>query len=242
VETPLRDASWSEINGVRDRLMARAAPSVASAAQGFVEDFVQTFPSVALARLFVVVPLAKLPAVEQALAIRLAAGHPRLSAATLVLSLLGSAGSELAWNDRSRSTGHLAIPLLDRAFVQGAPMIAKLLADLDVNHASLDDGGPIVTRAMLGGLNKTFFVPDARETRDASARHVIAAQDFVERYGIRSVFGMGGAYVGGTLAISIAFTSELLDSTVVARFPSLIGNFKMATASQCEAGRIYSGA
>jgi hypothetical protein len=81
-----------------------------------------------------------------------------------------------------------------------------------------------VTRDMLGGINKTFFVPDARETRDGSARHVIAAQDFVERYGIRSVFGMGGAYFDGTLAATIAFTSETMDAPTTARFPSLIGN------------------
>jgi hypothetical protein len=238
--TPLHNASWEDINGVRDRLMARTASSVEKAAQSFVEDLVQTFPSIVLARLFLVIPLAQVPLAEQARAQSVAAGDPRLTAKTRVLSLLGTAGLEPAWCDRARSVGHLAIPLLSRKFVLGAPMIAKLLADLDVNLSSLDEGGAFVTREMLGGINKTFFVPDARETRDGSARHVIAAQDFVERYGVRSVFGMGGAYFDGTLAVTIAFASEALDAYSVGRFPSLIGNFKIATADLCQAGRIYA--
>jgi hypothetical protein len=92
---------------------------------------------------------------------------------------------------------------------------------------------------MLGGLNKTFFVPDAREALDARARHVIGAQDFVERYDIRSVFGMGGASVNGVLAIAIAFTTESLDEPTVNRFPSLIGSFKIATTSLCQSGLLY---
>jgi hypothetical protein len=235
----IKDASWDDINGVRDRMMARTAATVSAAAQSFVEDLVQTFPTVVLARLFVVVPFASLPAAEQPRATAVAAGHPKLAAATRVLSLLGTAGAEPAWCDRARSVGHLAIPLLDQKFVQNIPMVAKLLADLDVDLAALDDGRPLVTRALLGGINRTFFVPDARETRDGAARHVIASQEFVERHGIRSVFGMGGAYVAGALAIVIAFTSELLDSVAVGRFPSLVGNFKMATSAQFDAGRIY---
>ena len=234
------DAGWDDINGVRDRLMARAASSVEHAAQSFVEDLAQTFPSIVLARLFLVVRLRQLPSVDQARAESIAAGDPRLTGATRVLSLLGTAGSEPAWCDRTRSVSHLAIPLLSQKFVHGAPMLAKLLADLDVNLASLDDGGAFVTRDMLGGLNKSFFVPDARETRDGSARHIIAAQDFVERHGIRSVFGMGGAYFDGTLAVAIAFTSGTLDAATAGRFPSLIGNFKMASADHCQAGRIYA--
>jgi hypothetical protein len=239
VGVPLRSATWDDVNAVRDRLMARAAASVEQAAQGFVEDFVQTFPSVVLARLFLVVPFDQVPVPEQEQALRLAAGHPGLTAATQTLSLLGTAGTEPAWCVRARSAEHLCIPLLNRSFVQSAPMVAKLLADLEVNLASLDDGGPLVTRAMLGGINKTFFVPDARDTYDGEKRPIIAARDFVERYAVRSVFGMGGAYVNGTLAVAIVFTSELLDAATVGRFPSLIGNFKMATADHCQARRIY---
>jgi two-component system NtrC family sensor kinase len=238
--TLLRDATWAEVNAVRDRVMTRNAESVESAAQGFVEDLVQSFSSIVLARIFLVLPLSQLPSAEQAYATRVAERHHGLTASTKVLGLLGTAGEESAWCDRSRSAGHLAIPLLDRTFVQGAPMIAKLLADLEVNLSSLDVGGPLVTRAMLGGLNKAFFVADALAAHDRSERLIIGAQDFVLRYGVRSVFGMGGAYVNGVLAIAIAFTSELLDEPTVNRFPSLIGNFKMATWPLCESGRIYS--
>jgi hypothetical protein len=199
----IAEASWSEINALRDRLGARKATSLEHAAQGFVEDLARTLPTVVLARVF-----------------------------------LGTAGVEPAWCDRRLSTGHRAIPLLNRTFVQNAPMIAKLLADLEVDLAGLDNGSPIVTRRMLGGLNNMFFVPDA-QAPERDGRHVIAARDFVRVRGIRTVFGMGGAYVDGTLVVAIAFTTELVDRAAVDRFPSLIGNFKMATTSLLAADRIY---
>jgi hypothetical protein len=236
----LGDATWDEINALRDRLMARRCASVEQAAQAFVADLVESYPSIVLARLFLVLPFEGLPSTERAVASRVAAGHPSLKPRTPILSLFGTAGSEPAWRDRRRSVGHRAIPLINRTFVQDAPMIAKLLADLEVDLAALDDGSAIATRHMLGGVNLAFFVADAVAALDRGARHVIPARDFVERYGVRTVFGMGGAYVDGTLAIAIAFTSELLDRPTVDRFPSLIGNFKLATSAQRREDRLYA--
>jgi hypothetical protein len=234
----IAEASWGEINALRDRLMAHKASSLEGAAQGFAEDLARTFPTVVLARVFVTRPLDRLPPDERACAATAAAGDAALRPHTRILSLLGTAGVEPSWRDRRLSTGHRAIPLLNRRFVQNAPMIAKLLADLEVDLAGLDDGSPIVTRRMLGGLNNMFFVHDA-QAAERDGRHVIAAQDFVKLRGVRTVFGMGGAYVDGTLVIAITFTTELIDRAAVDRFPSLIGNFKMATASLLAADRIY---
>jgi hypothetical protein len=234
------EASWEVIEGLRAKVAAFGhAPSLADAASGFTQLFRSNFESVVLARAFVVLPYSQLPSKEQKLVTRDASIQSRLRPDTPVLSLLASHGKEPAWNGREGSQGHRAIPLLDSASVSEAPMIAKLLADLEVDLKALDDGRPIATRQMLGGRNGTFYVPDAVNARDQRGRHIIPARDFTEQYGIRTVFGMGGAYMDGTLTVAILFCSEALDRMVVDRFPSFISSFKMATAPLVRQGNVF---
>jgi hypothetical protein len=119
-------------------------------------------------------------------------------------------------------------------------MIAKLLADLEVDLVGLDDGRPIVTRRMLGGNNGTFYVRDAQDARDERGRSIIADQEFARQHDVHTVFGMGGAYLDGTLALAVVFSSETLERGIVDRYPSFISTFKMATAALLTAGRIYA--
>jgi hypothetical protein len=153
--------------------------------------------------------------------------------------LLGTSGREPAWNDRTQSRGHRVIPLIDRAFVSGAPMLAKLLADLEIDLRPLDAGQPIDVRRMLGSQNGMFYVPDAKTATDG-ARMIIAERDFVSRYDVHTVFGMGGAYNEAVLAIAIVFTTESIERLVADRYPSLISNFKMATASLVARGELFA--
>lgn len=215
---------------------------LAGAAQGFVDAFCARCPSVVLARLFLVLPFDELPEPDRDFARRFANGDARLKPSTRVLSLLGSAGHEPAYGGRHNSQGHLAIPLLDRQFVKGIPMITKLLADLEVDLQALDDGRPIATRRMLGGQNSTFYVSEAGSARDGEGRAIIPARDFVDAHRVATVFGMGGAYVDGTLAVSILFTQEALDRSVADRFASFISTFKMATSSLLQNKAIYAAA
>jgi hypothetical protein len=235
----LIESSWADVEALRTGAMERHPPTVQQAAQLFVEDFGRSFRSVVLGRLFLVLPFERLPPAEAARAT--AALHGAAPGrAFQVLSLLGTWGRQAAWCDRRASRGHLAVPLLDQAHVQEVPMIAKLLSDLQVDFAGLDDGRPIASQRMLGGLNGKFFVSDALTAIDSRGRFVIPARDFVTTYGVRTVFGMGGAYVDGTLAVCVFFTDELVDSVVVDRFPSLISNFKMGTAPLLAQGHIYA--
>jgi len=228
----LGDVSWDEIAVLRDRIGKLPTATVAAAAQGFASLLVDTFATIALARLFLVVPCRQLPAAERALV------APELSPATPTLALLGTAGREAAWNDRTRSVGHRAIPLVDRETVHGAPMIAKLLGDLEVNLASLAGGGPIATRLMIGGRNGMFYVPEARTTRDELGRPIIDPA-FASQHAIESVFGMGGAYLDGTLAIAILFCTEHVDRGLADRYSSFIGAFKIATMTAQRDGAIF---
>jgi len=174
------DATLEHVAGLRDRMAARDDKgSVRSSAQGFARDLADTFSGVVLARLFLVLPFSQLPEGDRTFARGIVGGDARLQATTNVLSLVGTYGRDPTWCDRAGSRGHLAIPLIDRAFVSNIPMVAKLLADLEVDLAGLDDGKPIATRRMLGGRNAAFYVPDAQDAVDAQGRSIIPARDFV---------------------------------------------------------------
>jgi hypothetical protein len=240
-------ASWSEINAFRERVASDAGSAewLTDAAQSFSAALLTEFPSVVLARVFVVVPFDRLPAVDAEVAQSFA---EKVNAAQLlvpttpVLSLLGTSGVAESWNDRRFSSGHLAIPLLSRELVEGAPMLAQLLSDLKLDLACLDDARPIDSKRMMGGTNQRFYVQSANTALDARGRFIIPARDFVAKYQVETVFGMAGAYVQGTIVAAIVFTTERLESQVIDRYPSIIGNFRMATTTAVLARRLYAPA
>jgi hypothetical protein len=239
----LAETSWEEVEALRGQVtLLGQSTSIQAAGQRLAEIFARRFSSIVLARMFAVLPLSSLPEREQTRGRQAVSDDPRLAPETRVLSLLGTAGHDKTWNDRARSKGHLAVPLLDRAFVEGAPMIAKLLVDLGVDLGAIDTRLPIASRRMLGGNNGTFFVADAQSAVDSRGRRVIGAEDFVSRYAIRTVFGMGGAYLDGAIVVAIFFTNEVVDRLIVDRLPSLISNFKMATSKLAAEGRFFEPA
>ena len=239
-----RSLSFDDVERLRGEIerAAGAAATVEAAAGNLARVLATASASCVLARVFCVVPFAKLPSAERDWAAALARGTGRtapLVEATPVLTLLGTSGLEPAWTDRLRSAGHRAIPLIDRQFVESAPMIGALLTSLRLDLGQRQDGA-VELRTVAGGLNARFLVEDATTSIDAAGRHIIGARAFVEDYGLRSVFGMGGSYVGGELAIAILFTRETLHGPDVDRFTSLISTFKMATSAQLAAGKLFT--
>ena len=243
----LQDASWDEIHAFLGSIETAIAgePTLCSAAQKFVTSFVASFPSVVLARMFAVVPFKLLPEADAAAARKFAKNVDAVSLllpTTPVLSLLGSSGIAPEWNERSRSNGHLAIPLLSRALVDGIPMIAQLLADVGADLSWLDDARGIDSRRMLGSSNQCFYVAQASTSRDSRGRLIIPSQTFVAEFRIETVFGMAGSYVDGTMLAAIFFSTEVVQRAAIDRFPTLIANFKMATTALALQGRIYAAA
>lgn len=237
-------ASWETIEALRERLghSLPLEPTLVAASQAFVHELVATFPTIVLARVFVVTHMSTLPGPERDIATdtaRTLALGDALSESTPILALLGSAGQESSWNSRETSYGHRSVPLAG-TLVESTPMIAALLSSLDVDLGAFRADPGVQIRAMTGNLNKRFFVPDARTATDAQGRHIIAAQDFVARYGVRTVFGMGGGFVNGMLTVVMLFTSELLQAGEVDRLASFIGTFKMGTSTLAQRGAIFS--
>jgi len=215
---------------------------VQEACQGVMQGVVAHFSdALQLGRTYMTVPWRNLPEADRlfarTVAGNVAAGH-LLRDDTQVLSLLGTAGAEPAWRDRYSSRNHLAIPLLSPEFVADIPMVSGLIDQLGSSvrwYKQLSQPG----RDSFGVFTGTFFVDDARTGRDNSGRLLIPAQEFVEQYGIRSVFGVGGQFQSsGMVLVCIFFSSVSLDQTPswLLRLPVMIATLTQSLVSD---GRIY---
>ncbi|MEA2753229.1 MAG: hypothetical protein QOI41_7372 [Myxococcales bacterium] len=235
--------SWT---AVLDDLRATVGKTAAleNAAEHVKRALYATFEaSTALARVYAVVPYRDLTAPVAAFVDELAAktgqtAHVRPE--TPVLTLLATHGRQKDWCDRTKSKGHVAIPLVSAEFVQAIPMVARLLKELGVDLAWLDAATDVNARRLLGGFNGLFFVDDAATARDNLGRLVIPAQDFVEEQDVKTVFGMGGFYPDNTLIVIIVFARETLRRSQVERFTSLISLFKGETFGVVRARKFFS--
>lgn len=221
-----------------------AAEHLEAAAQTMARTLFERFPeSVALARAFVTVPLEALPPPNLMFVRGLAdrAGIlADLKPTTPVLSLIGTFGTEAAWCDRRRSQGHIGIPLVSAAFVDGIPMVSRLLQQLGMELGWLERGDTAIIGKVLGSATGVFFVGEASQETDRQGRKVIAAQDFVADHRIRSVFGFGGSYFGGSIVTFILFCTRTIERAVAQRFAPLANLFKGATVGLAGQTSVFS--
>jgi two-component system, NtrC family, sensor kinase len=215
-----------------------------NAAQKFAEVMHNELKdSIVLARLFCAIPFGDLPDFNRNFVARLAgsAGISHLiKDSTLILSLLGTHGKETAWNDRINSKGHVGIPLASTDFVDRIPMVSRLLKELgiDLNWISGDDTEIVIKKS--GGMSGVFYVRDAETATDNMARKIITSQDFVRKYNIKTVFGMGGSYMGKIFITTIVFTNETLDKETVTKYTPIINYFKGATMQLAMGNKIFA--
>jgi hypothetical protein len=186
--------------------------------------------SVVLARVFATLRLSELTPDLQEFARRLArTASLELSQDSFALTLLGTAGESPAWNARLRSVGHQAIPLVSAGFITAIPMMSALLDQMGFDLGWIRGEPGLMARSM-GKMAGTFFVEDAATTRDSRGRLVIAAQDFVRQYGVKTVFGFGGGYaIGGRFVVVICFLRQRIGKAAAIRFQSLVNIFKSKT-------------
>lgn len=242
---PYADADAREWSAVLDDLRATVGktPALENAAELVARALYATFEaSTALARVYAVVPYRELTRPVAAFVDELVAksgqsGH--VLPDTPVLTLLATHGAKEEWCHRSKSKGHVGIPLVSAEFVHAIPMVARLLKELGVDLAWLDAATDVNARRLLGGFNGLFFVDDAATARDNLGRLIIPAQDFVEEQGVKSVFGMGGFYPDNTLIVIIVFARETLRRSQVERFTSLISLFKGETFGVVRARKFF---
>lgn len=245
----IESVTESELAGIELRLrpMVDAATTLEEAAQALADQLFEAFPrATVLARVYATVPFSRLPESNRVATTRMATergAEARLAPTTPVLSLLGTHGVEADWCDRRRSRGHAGIPLIDASFVDSTPMVARLLRDLGLELTLVERWADEYSRALIGGFNGVFYVPDAATAVDTRSRLIVPAQDFVTKYHVKTVFGMGGSYLtdpAGTIIACIVFANTYVPRQKAERFSSLMAQFKSATFPRVRAGRIFT--
>lgn len=232
---------------LQDKVAERAAGCAVleEAAQRYMSVLYEAFSeSIVLARFFATVAFGKLPEPNKVFVSNLAQSariSELINDDTLVLSLLGSRGSDPEWNDRRKSQGHVGIPLASSDFIDRIPMMSRLLKQLGAGIDWIDSNDTELVARTFENLSGVFHVQEAETEVDNQGRKIIAAQDFVESEGIKTVFGIGGAYMGTSLFFTtIIFLREVLEKEDASRFMFQANKFKAATLDLVDEDKIFA--
>jgi signal transduction histidine kinase len=145
---------------------------------------------------------------------------PELAAAETIdpsatyLQLLATRGIEPAWNDVSQSRDQRVVVLAGTS----SPMIAELERQLQI-----EDGSQPATGA--------FYLADARTST------AMPDKDFVESYGVRTVFGFGARAWPGETVVLIAFSCAELERRVIKTLDTVAHYTRLAWLETREARR-----
>lgn len=205
-------------NGIRAAMRdARTMEAAAQKAARFLYDQLidDDARSCALVRVYKTHPFHELDARLREFALRSLPEGVGPSPTLRCLTLLATVGDEPAWNDRRRSVGHQAIPLPSIKVVEKAPMVAALIRAFGIDIATAVDPAAELMRDIVGKTYGVFHVLDARGS------DYIPAQDFVERHGIRSVIGFGGALPNAELFAVLLFTRVTVSAASADRFRTI---------------------
>ncbi len=155
--------------------------------------------SIVLARLFSTIPFVDLPEPNKEFVLNLARSKGILELIkdqTNILSLLGTRGERSQWDDRCNSQGHIGIPLASSDFIERVPMVSRLLKELGAEVDWIGSDDTELVAMTIENISGIFHVYDAKTEVDNKGRKIIAAQDFVDEYEVKTVFGIGGCYQG----------------------------------------------
>lgn len=211
------------------RASAKDATSMEEAAERIIallyESLVQgeeKAPSLVLARLYKTHPYGRLPLDLQEFA-RSVLPDQVLADETRCLTLLATRGVDPDWNARRASRRHRAIPLPSVEIVERFPMIAQLMRQLGLDLAEVVSPRPSVILDMQQRSFNVFHVPEA-----LGSPFIPVQKDFVERHGVRSVLGFGGALHDGDIFACILFSRAAITRDVAGLFHAVALNTKLS--------------
>lgn len=147
--------------------------------------------------------------------------EPRLT--MKCLTLMATVGQSAAWSSRHLSRGHRAIPLPSPEIVEKTPMISQLIKELGVELKAVLQPSPEIVKELAGKRHGVFHVENA-----LGSPYIPAQQEFVVRYGIRSVLGFGGMLFNGDLFAVILFSTVHVPAPAADRFRTLALDVKSA--------------
>lgn len=132
------------------------------------------------------------------------------------LTLVATIGQEPRWCDPRQSVGHQAIPLPSTQIVEGAPMIAQLIREMGLDISDVLAPREELIHESAGRSYNVFHVE-----RALGSPYIPAQEDFVKRYGIRSVLGFGGLVGEGDFFAVIMFARGPIPAASAARFRNI---------------------
>ena len=132
------------------------------------------------------------------------------------LTLMATVGEAATWNARQLSRGHQSIPLASPEMVEKAPMISQLIKEFGMDVTSVLAPSPEIIRELAGKRHGVFHVENA-----VGSPYIPAQDDFVRRYGIKSVLGFGGMLFSGDLFAVILFTLVHVSPAAADRFKTI---------------------
>lgn len=166
--------------------------------------------SVVLVRAYLTVPFSSLPEhagawVQQLAEADVIGGELRDSAP--VISLVGTAGRQAAWNCRLDSREHVGFPLFSSALGDRAPLLALLAHDART-IASLRNEGKPSHSPQAAKACRFVYTPDAAAGVEAKGRTLPLAPDFVADNGIATAFGLAAELEQGQSFYLVVFCSH----------------------------------
>ena len=172
-------------------------------------------PACALIRLFKTTPYGLLTPDLQALADRKL--QPQQPSPSLpCLTLLASAGLHPGWNDPALSSRFRVLPLNGPEVLERLPMFHQLFNQLGFTlpHASTSNENVLLDPGEHGF--NVFHIPEA-----PGSPHVPEQEEFVRKYGIRSVLGFGAPLPNGEMFATILFSKDYISDDTAQLFKPL---------------------
>jgi len=150
------------------------------------------------------------------------------------IALMGTYGDEPAWQDRTKSEGHKVI-LLSHESLTKIPMVARLLQQIGFDLGTLlGEKEKGIEFEGISGTFGVFYVSPALKSP------YIPAQNFVEKYAVKSVLGTGVMLPQGDISIYIGFSRVDVTNEVAANLASLMSLFWQRAFSLLEERGMFS--
>jgi hypothetical protein len=235
-------ARLTEFRGGIEKALA-SSRTLQEAAQSFAEMLYEELEaSTVLARVFTTVRFGALPGPDKQFVKRVATERgcrDELEDQTVVVSLLGTRGRQPSWNHRYQSGSRLGIPLSSTSFIKTIPMLARLLNAADTGVRWIEKQQTRIVAKSFGQMAQLLYVDDAKAAVTDDGFKIVANQDFVDRFDVRTVLGLGGVYLNGSYVSVLLFTNELIPQQKAEKFLTLIHSFKSTTTNLVMNGKIF---
>ena len=138
------------------------------------------------------------------------------------LVLLATEGAEPDWCDRRRSRSHQVIPLAGSAMPDAFRMVSRMFRQFGIPLSALVDADP-----------ESFVDPGERafglfHVEEAATSRFIPDQDFVVKYGVKSVVAFGGPLPSGDIFSVLIFSGRPIDRHAAELLQPLALSMKLA--------------